>query len=333
MPQNYAFAANQASAFRAFTDPNDLYQAARDFLTTPLSSVLSFLAPLEWAPRWASTIASVAPRYHKTFHRCVNSTLRSFHPNVQRQLYAVPMIASALTAAKTDKSDLDILPPIVSPTQTYCYYASIAETFGSATVLSDIAGGNIVLLALRRTTWTGKNRGLGAYDDTFVVIKGKEANRSATAFDANTEPSAQYSIFADKNDKKHYNAVFKDVKFNKVDGAKVKAIGDGFLYPGRLTEGTYQYKEKSHGHLGARAFIMGVVPTTHRDTNGDGYFDTSDLSRVDLEGAGVTMYIHCGNDNNTDSSGCQTIPKKVYAKFLKLIPENTKFYYVLVDVR
>ena len=73
-----------------------------------------------------------------------------------------------------------------------------------------------------------------------------------------------------------------------------------------------------------------------RDTDGDGWFTARDRSRIDTRGAGTTMYIHRGgpldgDQANSWSAGCQTIPGPLYPQFLEAVGHPSSFFYVLVD--
>lgn len=358
MPQLYA------PTMQLPNDPNDLYQTARNFVEQSRGVTFSpFLSQNALMTQWNALLFTTQPQAHKTLFRCINIALRSFHPSIGRQLRSVPTIAFALNKAKSDKSDLTMPPASNAPLFKYCYYASIADTFGTDAVKSPLAGGELVLLGLRQSTSTLANKGLGAYDDKIIVIKGIGAARMADEFPACTEPGAQYAQRAapkpggkpgERVDdryvgvKKNY---LKD-KFGKrtiPNNVGEDVDGDGILDAGRLTEGTYQYTEKQGGFLGDRAFrvgstilrgkkitfVLGATQVAERDTDGDGVFTNADPSRIDNTRAGTTMYIHNGGSSlaeaNTWSAGCQTIPKNFYKRFLQHIPVNTTFHYVLVN--
>ena len=122
--------------------------------------------------------------------------------------------------------------------------------------------------------------------------------------------------------------------FSKADGSDLNK--DGIKDAGRLVAGTYRYFEKRGGFLGARAFQVGETQVVERDTDGDGLFTRADPGRIDKKGAGTSMYIHRGGNDDTSgagtwSAGCQTIPKSVYGKFLAAVGRPSAFHYVLVN--
>jgi hypothetical protein len=221
-------------------------------------------------------------------------------------------------------------PQFRTPKQEFDSYAAIFWRFGSTQARFDLAFGRLVMLSLRRESSTLAHRGKGSYDDLLVIMRRTGRFRELSTFPICTEPGAQYSQRASTKTDKRY----KDVKFSKADGVDIDK--DGIKDAGRLTEGTYQYFEKKGGHLGDRAFIVGITQIAERDTDGDGRFTTGDRKRIDPSGAGKTMYIHRGGaDNvlepNTWSAGCQTIPKNRYPTFLKAVGKPNAFYYVLVN--
>jgi hypothetical protein len=343
------------------TNPHDLFQVARDFLdgigddAASASPFITFSASFpssQLNSRWTALLASVPAGFQGTFLRCINANLRSFHPKIAQRLNADPNIAVALTRAKTDRADVRIIPAMITPMLTYSYYASLADTFGDSAVQSELAGGQLLLVGVRNSVSTLVNEGLGAYDDAIVVIKGMGLGRTAIAFPACTEPGAQYAHRAQLKPKgkpgERLDDRYAGVKRAHIEGMEVN--GDEFLDAGRLVEGTYQYTEKSGGHLGARAFRVGSRiqkgkksiftsgpnQVAERDTDGDGFFTAADPSRIDPTGAGTTMYIHQGGTDNTAtvntwSAGCQTIPRNRFATFLSHIPVNATFHYVLIN--
>jgi hypothetical protein len=351
-------------------NPHDLFQVARMFLDgvsaniSPTSSYTNFsfssaFSSPQIVARWTALLASVPNGFQGTLLRCINANLRSFHPKVAQLLNADPWINVALARAKTDRTDIRIVPSVITPMLAYSYYASLADTFGTSDVRSALAGGELLMVGIRNSSSTLANSGRGSYDDAIVIVKGVALSRTAIAFPACTEPGAQYAHRAQLKPKGKPNERLDDryagvtKKYDKVgnpqnDGVNVN--NDEFIDAGRLIEGTYQYTEKDKGHLKARAFIVGTrvqknkesvfaygsPQITERDTNGDGLFTAADPMRIDLTGAGVTMYIHRGNVDNgpgssTSSSGCQTIPSNHYPTFLSHIPVNTTFYYVLIN--
>ncbi len=291
--------------------------------------------------------------------RCINAQLRSFHPQKKQQLYTNPFIAAALERAKTDRTDVRVIPTVITPVLSYSYYASLADTFGAPGVQSAVAGGNLVLVGVRNSSSTMANKGIGSYDDAIIVVKGVGVTRLSVTFPACTEPSAQYAQRAAVDPKSktggridpRYAGVTKkyDDEGNP-NNVGVDVNADGILDAGRLIAGTYQYAEMPGGFLNARAFqvgsrvqrgkknifVEGSAQVVERDTDGDGLFTSADPSRIDRRNAGTTMFIHRGDSDaganpNTWSAGCQTIPKNRYGAFLSHIPMNSTFYYVLIN--
>jgi hypothetical protein len=214
--------------------------------------------------------------------------------------------------------------------QEFDSYAAIYWRFGSSAARFDLQFGRLVMLSLRSESSTLAHHGKGSYDDLLVIMRRSGRFRHFATFPICTEPGAQYSQRASTKTDKRY----KGVKFSKAEGNDMDK--DGIRDAGRLTEGTYQYFEKKGGHLGDRAFIVGITQIAERDTDGDGRFTHQDKQRIDPKGAGKTMYIHRGGaddvlEPNTWSAGCQTIPKNRYKNFLKAVGTPNSFHYVLVN--
>ena len=231
-------------------------------------------------------------------------------------------------------------------------YACLLLSFGSAAAKRALLADEMVLLALRRESSTLTREGRGSYDDHVVVLNGEGWRRRAQVFPICTEPGAQYSQRASLKPAAPRSAVkldlsppkspvrlrlddrYADVKYKHSEGVDIDK--DGIRDAGRLTAGTYQYFEKAHGHLGARAFQVKVNQVVERDTDGDGFFTAADPGRIDPVGAGTTMYIHKGGagnvaEPNTWSAGCQTVPGNHYPRFLAAVGRPKSFYYVLVN--
>ena len=344
-------------------DPNDLFRVAREFLEETLSGNATtglygsyaslVITSAQRNAQWATLLATVPNGFQGTLLRCINASLRSFHPRVKQLLYADPAVGAALERAKTDTTDVRIMPVVMAPLLSHSFYASLADTFGETGVQSAVAGGELVLVGIRNSSSTMANKGLGSYDDAIVVVKGTGSARKTATFPACTEPGAQYAQRAAVDPKSKTGARldprYADVTKNKKNEG-MDSNADGILDAGRLLAGTYQYTEKPNGHLNARAFRVGsrvqkgktsvftagANQVVERDTDGDGLFTSADPSRIDSTGAGTSMYIHQGGSDagataNTWSAGCQTIPKNRYPTFLSNIPTNATFYYVLIN--
>lgn len=240
----------------------------------------------------------------------VDRSLRPEPP--QRQVFATPKAASA-------------------------YFAALLHQYGSREARQRFREGRPSLVALRRSSSTLANRGLGSYDDQLAVLNAGGVPGQMRLFPLCTEPGAQYSQRADKSSSlglidMRYAMV---VDNQKNEGADIN--GDGIKDIGRLVAGSYHYFEKKNGHLGARAFQVKTTQVAERDTDGDGWFDQVDPSRIDRSGAGTSMYIHRGGSDtgagNTWSAGCQTIPGRVYGSFLGSLGGSGNFFYVLINAR
>ena len=358
------------------TNPHDLFRVAWEFLNAMTAGngktnansfgsssyttfPFAFSANQQIGNQWFALLAGIPHGFQGTLLRCINANLRSFNPKVKQQLYANPMISMALERAKTDRTDVRVIPTVITPLLSHSYYASLADTFGAPDVQSAVAGGQLVLVGVRNSSSTMANKGIGSYDDAIVVVKGIGAARMSASFPACTEPSAQYAQRAavdpksktgERVDTRYAGVTKKYDKHKKPKNDGVDVNADGILDAGRLVAGTYQYAEKPGGHLNARAFRVGSriqkgkksiftegrAQVVERDTDGDGLFTSADPSRLDPTGAGTTMYIHQGGSDagaaaNTWSAGCQTIPKNRYSTFLSHIPVNATFYYVLIN--
>ncbi len=213
-------------------------------------------------------------------------------------------------------------------TPFYGYCVSVFNKYGSDAAKDELKKGKTVVLALRKESNSLANKGRGSYDDKIIVLKDK----SAYVFPACTEPGAQYSPRANTKGK-YWDCRYSDIAYR--DGQlDIDINRDGKIDLGRLVEGTYQYFEKKNGHLEARAFETQEKQVVERDIDGNGLFSEK---CIDSTGAKTTMYIHYGNKSDkkapgTGSAGCQTIPSDKYPLFLSLIPKNSDFYYVLVNM-
>ena len=233
------------------------------------------------------------------------------------------------------------LVPFYTPTLAYDNYAALVLSFGNAAARRALLQHKLVLLALRRESSTLAHVGLGSYDDQIVVLNGVAARGRASVFAACTEPGAQYSQRASfktskdpKAPKERVDDRYAGVSHRKSDGFDIDE--DGIKDQGRLMAGTYEYFEKAGGFLGARAFQVKRTQQVERDTDGDGWFDEQDASRIDSQGAGTSMYIHrggrqAGDSISTWSAGCQTIPGQIFDDFLRAVGQVSSFHYVLVD--
>jgi hypothetical protein len=319
-------------------NPVDLEQIADEFVATVVRDGTFNFASIHY---FNTAILSVPFGFQSTLFRLIKARLEAQPEALKRLSFSLygGFISSYLTGL--DKRDFAFTPIFPTPLFAYCFYASIAYAYGNVSAQKALRRGDLVLLALRRSSSTLANKGLGSYDDTVVVLKGLGETRFAACYPICTEPGAQYSARAASlgNDKKGHSLGRVDpryagVTYKKTDGEDINK--DGIKDAGRLVEGTYLYYEKAGGYLGGRAFQVKTTQVAERDTDGDGYFNANDPSRIDATGAQTSMYIHRGGEDtaatpNTWSAGCQTIPKNRYGDFLGNIPKSASFNYVLVN--
>jgi GH24 family phage-related lysozyme (muramidase) len=191
-------------------------------------------------------------------------------------------------------------------------YVNQINQFGDAQAKADLAAGKKVVVAIRNETNTRANGGNGVYDDKMAVVwRNNDGSYSFKEFKANTEPSAQYA----------YNG-------RKPTGPDVN--GDGKNDQGRLQAGNYRFTADGP-FLGNQSFRATRTQVAERDTNQDGLFNANDSNRIDRSGAGTSMLIHQGGNDNTWSAGCQTIAKADYNNFLNALGGQQSFSYVLVN--
>jgi len=278
-------------------------------------------------------LLAIAPGFHLRFMDRVRHQLRQrpeVAARVSRSLFGCLLFGNA------DRRLLQMKPMFPSHMFAYALYSSFAYAYGSDQARGQLRTGKLTMLSLRKSSSTLANKGLGSYDDTLIVLKNQL--RSVAYFPICTEPGAQYSqraAPAGPKSKAPTDDRYKDVTYRKTDGVDIN--NDKIRDAGRLVEGTYVYYEKAGGYLGDRAFQVKIAQIAERDTDGDGLFTTADNSRIDLAGAGTSMYIHRGGDDtatnpNTWSAGCQTIPKNRYGQFLSHVAKGSTFPYVLLNV-
>jgi hypothetical protein len=184
------------------------------------------------------------------------------------------------------------------------------------------------VLGIRAFTPLTEKNSKGLYDDIISVAYStkKGARLIYLPFSANLDPSYQYSS--------------EGAKAKKKIGYDVDEDGKPEL--GMLPTGFYKYHATSSTHK-----LLGEIfrPKTdnkagfrvHRDVNHDGYFTDADEKLVknqDLMYEGQTMYFHEGIEDNTNSAGCQTIPRPNFETFRQVIQGGRKFgefSYLLVN--
>lgn len=207
-------------------------------------------------------------------------------------------------------------PPPASASTGDDDWAALVERFGDVEAKADFACGRRIVIALRTSTNTRANSGRGLYDDRMIIAHCEASGIVATEFPGNTEPSGQYGWDGAKAGK----------------GSRVDIDHDGKVDQGRLVAGNYRYERQPGKFLNAPFFKARNVQVTERDTDQDGLFTAHDANRIDRSGAGRSMHIHRGGNDNTWSAGCQTIPKSRYDAFLAALGGQKAFSYILIDL-
>ncbi len=228
----------------------------------------------------------------------------------------------------------------LSQPQQHDIYASIVGTRGDNAARTALQGSDRVILGLRNETRTTEARGGGVYDDRIVVLwTDTQGHRHAREFnESTTEPSAQYDGHAKTTPR---SPGFENVATRvKTEGADVN--GDGIRDLGRLAEGTTEMQPATHPRHKHRdefalrpsvAAVTAGVSRVERDSNGDGWFDASDIQGV--QDLNSTFKIHRGGHTNTYSAGCQTISDGEYGTFVDIVrgtPGQSRWQYVLTSV-
>ncbi len=172
---------------------------------------------------------------------------------------------------------------------------------------ADLAAGKKVVLAVRKDTALASNDRHGEYDDRVVVLWQDGAGKHATELRANTEPSGQYGV-----------------------GGERASHGRSDL--GRLKEGTYKFDPNGQ-FLGDASFRSERTQTVERYQPKGGTYDESAAKVTDTSGAGTSLLIHRGGENNTWSAGCQTMPPEEFDKFKALVGGQGSFTYVLKNAK
>lgn len=191
------------------------------------------------------------------------------------------------------------------------------------------------MLAVRSFTPATKDVPRGNFDDMILVSwLGKEGKKFCQYFNANTDPSYQYSEEGSKAYRKGKR------------GEGLDADNDGKNDLGMLPLGVYKYHATTSSHR-----ILGNVfkPTkevrVYRDSNRDGSYSQDDEDLIKDEKKmfeGGTMYIHRGYSEakrqtiNTWSAGCQTLKYEDFEEFRKSIAAGNaagqqQFTYILID--
>ena len=193
----------------------------------------------------------------------------------------------------------------------------IVEKYGDAEAVGDFLASKKVLVGLRKNTNVRQYQ-KGIYDDLLLLVD-RQTNGSVklVRFALNTEPAGEYAFYG-ANKKKY--------------GPDLNADGKREL--GRLVPGTYHYSLEAAPFLGGPCFRARNVQTAERDINQDGNFDLGDGPlRIDTTTTGRSMLFHRGGSVGvaTWSSGCQTVPKDQYNKFLASLEGQNQFSYILIN--
>jgi hypothetical protein len=160
------------------------------------------------------------------------------------------------------------------------------------------------MVAIRVPTDADENDGKGVYDDRMAMFwKDDAGKKHVREYTGNTEPIARYRGREGED-----------------------ADGNGTLDQGRLPSGqTFQYAYESK----AKQLRPTAPIDAERDTNADGKFG-NDNGATHTEK--MSMLIHTGSRNATDSAGCQTMPPDDYKRFLgDLKGMNGTLGYTVVD--
>ncbi len=214
-------------------------------------------------------------------------------------------------------------------------YDLVARKFTAVGALVETRAEWRNVLAVRHFTPATKDVPRGNFDDMMLVTWLSEGGRkNAQYFDANTDPSYQYS--------EEGAPVYR--KGKGADGQD--ANNDGKKDLGMLPLGIYKFGSVP---TAAKNKVLELVfkPTkgvrVWRDINQDGYFTQADEDLVENEKQmfeGGTMYIHraykTGRPLNTWSAGCQTLKYEDFEEFKKSILAGNQagqmeFTYVLVN--
>lgn len=232
--------------------------------------------------------------------------------------------------------------------QQFHVYASIVATRGDAQAMSELEAGNRVILGLRNETRTTDHGGRGAYDDRIVVLWQNPDNTTGLAqfHQASTEPTSQYDARAGQDPQP---APYQGSAFRRAEG--LDSDRDGTPDLGRLAEGTIEMRATTHltpggrgtTHFSLRPSLDAVdngAGGVHRDTNGDGWFDSAD--KHGIQPLNDTFKHHMGSARNTDSAGCQTLPRQTetdqnfYSSYIEAVrgtPGQERWQYVLTSTR
>lgn len=238
----------------------------------------------------------------------------------------LPFLSSASEVRFSENSTID---------DSDLAYAMVEFMFANNKVSVETGAEWRNVLAIRSFTAISSDAPRGTFDDIIIVTwLSKGGQKNAQFFNANTDPSYQYSAEGHKKYKKKSEG-------QDADGNKKNDLG-------MLPLGAYTYKAYTESHTVLGQVFKPIVADDRgirvwRDINHDGYFNEADEALVKDENKmyeGKTMYIHRGYRQgqvvNTWSAGCQTLKFEDFEKFRESIASGkkagqTQFSYVLVD--
>ncbi|MGB9181697.1 MAG: hypothetical protein WCB68_20875 [Pyrinomonadaceae bacterium] len=206
-----------------------------------------------------------------------------------------------------------------SASQRFDLYSLYVMAYGTTGARINLSFGQSTILGLRMVTSTKANKGLGAFDDRFVVLWYDWARNQGEAYEfaGNTEPAW------------YYDAMNPNAK--KIEGQD--ADGDNKADLGRIPVGTFEFRKDNHPKRGN--ILRPLEPIRlERDTNHDGWFgnDQVDPKHSNNLYASDTFFHRGGRGGFTGSAGCQTLEGEVFDNFWKALGSQKKFYYVLLSV-
>ena len=191
----------------------------------------------------------------------------------------------------------------------------IINMLGDDAAKKDFAAGKKVVVGLRNET-NVRDSLSGAYDDTILVAwKDDQGRVRYVSLPTTTEPSGNYG---------EYPGATRAAK-----GSTVDMNGDGVYDTGRLMDGDYRYTKGQSAHLGT-VYRPDKTTPVERDTNHDGWFNSSDSNRIDSKGAGRSVLFHAGSRLSTGSAACQTMTGANFSAFQNLLGSQKSFSYVLI---
>lgn len=210
----------------------------------------------------------------------------------------------------------------LSVPEKFLTYLQYIWACGALDSRNELLRGRKMVLGLRRPTASFANSGKGTYDDRMVILwRSYELGWAVRELAFNTEPTAQYDALTGSK-----NNPFPGVKYRHTEGEDVNDDGKKDL--GRLQPGTYFF-DKGSTASHPQHFRIAVPPVNPkggvmRDVNHKGYFDGGAAA---LDKLNNSFLIHPGGVNNTDSAGCQTLPKVAPSNTVGFRTEPQPWYF------